>query len=330
MGTGLAAGYDITRSRRYLAMAETDANYMHRSWDGTCRGGVYWTTDKAYKNAITNEVFLELTAWLHNTIRGYTKYLRWAKAEWSWFKASGMINKSDLINDGLNSRCASNHETAWTYNQGVILAGLAQLYRATKSSGLLRTAERIAKAAISHLTIGGVLHEPCKGTGCGNSTGGDRESYKGIFVQDLKVLAVMARTPEFSSFFRKQARSIEAHDTNRRYQFGLLWAGPVIDLNPATQASAEDALVAVLKRSHGRYKSGEAIEFRYDSGDGYKGSGGRQFECNRRRVQGRRSEIVVRGPTGQYPLAGLGHMPVQLRSSWGHRNSDRTIPGRPL
>jgi predicted alpha-1,6-mannanase (GH76 family) len=252
-GLAWLQAYDITRSRRYLAMAETDANYMHRSWDGTCRGGVYWTTAKAYKNAITNEIFLELTAWLHNTIRGDTKYLRWAKAEWSWFKGSGMINKSDLINDGLNSRCASNHETTWTYNQGVILAGLAQLYRATKDSGLLRTAQRIAKAAISHLTISGVLHERCRGTGCGNSTGGARESYKGIFVQDLKVLAVTARTSQFSLFFRKQARSIEAHDTNRHHQFGLLWAGPVIDPNPATQASAEDALVAVLKRSHGRY-----------------------------------------------------------------------------
>jgi len=252
-GLAWLQAYDITRSRRYLAMAETDANYIHRSWDGTCRGGVYWTTAKAYKNAITNGIFLELTAWLHNTIRGDTKYLRWAKAEWSWFKGSGMINKSDLINDGLNSRCANNHETTWTYNQGVILAGLARLYRATKDSGLLRTAERIAQAAISHLTIGGVLHERCGGSGCGNSTGGARESYKGIFVRDLKVLAVTARTSQFSLFFRKQARSIEAHDTNRHHRFGLFWAGPVIDPNPDTQASAEDALVAVLKRSHGRY-----------------------------------------------------------------------------
>ena len=252
-GLAWLQAYDITRSRRYLAMAETDANYMHRSWDGTCRGGVYWRTAKAYKNAVTNEIFLELTAWLHNTIRGDTKYLRWAKAEWSWFKGSGMINKSHLINDGLNSRCANNRETIWSYNQGVILAGLAQLYRATKTSGLLRTAERIAKAAISYLTIGGVLHERCRGTGCGNSTGGARESFKGIFVRDLKVLAVTARTSQFSSFFRKQARSIEAHDTNRHHQFGLLWAGPIIDPNPDTQASAEDALLAVLKWSHGRY-----------------------------------------------------------------------------
>jgi predicted alpha-1,6-mannanase (GH76 family) len=246
-GLAWLQAYDITRSRRYLAMAETDANYVHRYWDGTCRGGVYWTTTKHYKNAITNEVFLELTAWLHNTIRGDTKYLRWAKAEWSWFQGSGMINKSGLINDGLNSRCVNNHETTWTYNQGVILAGLARLYRATKDSRLLHTAEGLSKAAIRHLTIGGVLHEPCKRTACGNRAGGAPESFKGIFVQNLKVLTVIARTSQFSSFFEKQARSIEGHDTNRHDQFGRLWAGPITDPTPYSQVSAEAALVAVLK-----------------------------------------------------------------------------------
>jgi predicted alpha-1,6-mannanase (GH76 family) len=245
-GLAWLQAYDVTRSKQYLTMAETDANYMHRSWDGTCGGGVWWTTTKHYKNAITNEVFLELAAGLHNAIRGDTRYLRWAKAEWSWFKSSGMIGKSGLINDGLNSRCANNHATTWTYNQGVVLAGLAQLYRATKNSRLLRTAKGIATAAIRHLTTGGVLHEPCRKAACGKSTGGAPESFKGIFVQDLKVLSVTARTSQFSTFFRKQARSIEAHDTDRHHRSGLLWTGPVTDLNSYSQASAEDALLTVL------------------------------------------------------------------------------------
>ena len=201
---------------------------------------------RAYKNAISNELFLELTAWLHNTIRGDRKYLRWAKAEWRWFRSSGMINRSHLVNDGLDDSCTNNGEQTWTYNQGVILAGLAQLYTATKDSGLLTEAKRIARAAIRHLTIRGVLQEPCTGTQCGSSAGGVVQSFKGIFVRDLKMLAVTAKTSQFNSFFRKQARSIEDRDTAKSDQLGMFWAGPAADMTSYSQASAEDALVAAL------------------------------------------------------------------------------------
>jgi Glycosyl hydrolase family 76 len=82
---------------------------------------VWWNTSKNYKNAIPNELFLELTAGLHNAIPGDTKYLGWANSEWSWFSGSGMINGSDLVNDGLKinsttGRCTNNGQTTRTYN----------------------------------------------------------------------------------------------------------------------------------------------------------------------------------------------------------------------
>ena len=243
-GVAWLQAYDITHSSQYLSMAETDADYAHQMWDRTCGGGVWWTRNpRSYKNAIANELFLELTAWLHNTIPGDQKYLGWAEAEWSWFQHSGMINRSNLVNDGLTSGCANNHDITWTYNQGVILAGLAQLYKATSDPGLLTEAERIARAVISHLTVAGVLHEPCPQTGCG----GDGQSFKGIFVTDLKVLAVTAGTSEFNSFFEKQAQSIEARDTSTHDQSGMFWAGPATHVSSYSQASAEDALVASLQ-----------------------------------------------------------------------------------
>lgn len=248
-GLAWLQAYGLTRSRvpqagDYLAMAETAADHMHKFWGGRC-GGVWWTTARTYKNAITNEIFLELTAWLHNSIPGDTKYLRWAQTEWAWFKGSGLINGRGLVNDGIDGHCANNHDTTWTYNQGVILAGLAQLYQATGNTGQLREAESIARAAISHLTVRGILHEPCTGTGCGPNPG-DVQSFKGIFTRDLKVLAVIARTCQFNSFFTSQARSVEDRDTRGDSRHGFLWNGPIADLSPYSQASALDAIVAAL------------------------------------------------------------------------------------
>jgi predicted alpha-1,6-mannanase (GH76 family) len=240
--------YQITRVPSYLAMAETDADYIHEDWDSTCGGGVWWQrSPHVYKNAITNELFLELTAWLHNSVRGDVKYLRWAKAEWSWFDHSGMINGRSLVNDGLGDNCENNSDVTWTYNQGVILAGLAQLYRATGERSLLRVGERIARAAIGHLTVGGVLAEPCEGTDCADRLDTNTPSFKGIFVRDLKVLAVTAGTTRFNGFLTAQAQSIEAHDTGKEHALGVYWAGPVADVSSSSQASALDALVASVQ-----------------------------------------------------------------------------------
>ncbi len=199
---------------------------------------------RSYKNAISNELFLELTAWLHNRIRGDTKYLGWAEAEWSWLDHSGMINKSNLVSDGLNNSCHNNAGPTWTYNQGVILAGLAQLYRATGDSSLLGQAERIARAAIGQVTVRGVLTEPCPGTGCAARLDANTRSFKGIFVRDLEVLAETAGTAQFDAFIARQARSIEAHDTAKDGELGMFWAGPVADVGAASQSSALAALVA--------------------------------------------------------------------------------------
>jgi hypothetical protein len=65
-------------------------------------------------------------------------------------------------------------------------------------------------------------------------------------VQDLKVLAVTAKTNQFSGFFRKQARAIETHDTGSHHQLGMLWSGPNTGRTSYSQASAEAALVAAI------------------------------------------------------------------------------------
>jgi predicted alpha-1,6-mannanase (GH76 family) len=240
-GLAWVQAYDITGNTSYLQMAETDASYIHGYWDSTCGGGVYWSTAKSYKNAIANELFLELTAAIHNRVPADTTYLGWANAEWNWFNGSGMINGSHLINDGLTSGCQNNGQTVWTYNQGVVLAGLAELSRATGNNGLLSTAQTLAGASTAHFSQNGIVVEPCE-----PNCGADGPSFKGVYVRGLRSLAIAAGTTAFDGYLQAQANSINAHDTNSSGQLGLSWAGPIQGLTSGAQASAEAALVAAL------------------------------------------------------------------------------------
>ncbi|MEE4545868.1 glycoside hydrolase family 76 protein [Streptomyces sp. V4-01] len=243
-GLAWVQAYDITGNPAYLQMARTDANYVHGYWDDTCGGGVWWSKAKGYKNAIPNELFLQLTAALHNRVAGDTTYLNWARQEWSWFKGSGMINSSHLVNDGLTSSCKNNGQQTWSYNQGVVLAGLSELSQATGDTGLITTARQIADAATSKLSRNGVLTESCESSGCG----ADAASFKGIFVRGLRQLATAARTTAYDTWLNAQAASVTAHDTNSG-GFGVSWAGPMREESSSSTASAEDALVAAVRGS---------------------------------------------------------------------------------
>ncbi len=73
------------------------------------------------------------------------------------------------INDGLseesNGTRTNNGGQTWTYNQGVILGGLVELYKATGDRSLLESARQIADGVITSaiLSPNGILTEPLRG-----------------------------------------------------------------------------------------------------------------------------------------------------------------------
>jgi predicted alpha-1,6-mannanase (GH76 family) len=237
--------YDLTGETNYLEMAKTIFSAMTGGWDNVCGGGVWWNFDRNYKNAIPNELFLSLATRLFQRTPAEQSYLMWALREWNWFQQSGMINASHLINDGLNN-CQNNGGPTWTYNQGVILSGLADLYRITGEDSYLNQATAIADAVLNLLvTSEGILIESCEAaepTGC-DSNGAQ---FKGIFMHNLHHLYQTCPKESYRAFITRNVDSLWTRARNTNYQIGVHWSGPFDSADASRQSSALHAINAAL------------------------------------------------------------------------------------
>lgn len=249
---GWIRAWDLTRTARYLDMAQFIFDDMKNGTDGRCGGGIWWSKEKKYKNAIANELYLSLAASLANRVPNLKDYyLDIAKREWAWFQRSGMINADNLINDGLrindDGTCVNNGMRAWSYNQGVVLGGLVELAKATGDKSYLDEATKIAKAAVTLLADeNGIIRESDR---CEPNCGGDGSQFKGVFVRNLHYLQKEAPRKAFRDAIKLNADSIWAKNRNTWNQLGVSWSGPVEaggGPNATTHTSAMDVLVAAL------------------------------------------------------------------------------------
>ncbi|MBC7991880.1 MAG: glycoside hydrolase family 76 protein [Rhizobacter sp.] len=234
--------YDVTGDRAFLVEAQAIFSDMTLAWDSTCGGGLWWTDERNYKNAITNELFLLAASRLARRAPNGTgpgSYRDWALKEVDWFiNRSGMINAQGLINDGLNSSCQNNGQATWSYNQGVILGGLAEMFRLTGDRGYLASAELIAESAMSRMVHpNGTYRDVCDAWGGGCT--GDALIFKGMFAQGLARLynADRGNKPQYLAFLKTSADGLWANSRDAQNGLGVNWGGPVGTPTQSSQAS---------------------------------------------------------------------------------------------
>jgi predicted alpha-1,6-mannanase (GH76 family) len=234
-GLTWVAAYDHTGERRYLDMATTIAGYLHQYWDtGTCGGGVWWSRERTYKNAVTSGLYLRLAASVSRRTPGDSVWLQRARTAADWYLASGMINSSGLVNDGLTQDCRNNGQTVWTYNQGLAIGGLTETWRATGDTRYQDNARRLADAGRTGLARNGILTESCD-TGT-SSCDDNQKQFKGIFMRYLTELG-------HQDFAVRQSDSIWATDRDPLNRIGQRWAGGSPNQTDwRTQASALGAI----------------------------------------------------------------------------------------
>jgi predicted alpha-1,6-mannanase (GH76 family) len=251
-GLAWVQAYDLTGNRKYLDMAVTIADYVDGYWDtSTCGGGVWWNAERTYKNAVTNGLWIRLTAELHNRIRGDRTWLARSRTAWAWFTGSGMINGSGLVNDGLTDACTNNGQNVWSYNQGLAIGAGLELWRATRDPSVLATVRRLADAAIAPggLATDGVLTERCDALD--QSCDDNAKQFKGIFMRYWTDLVDTTHDPRYAAFLDTQADAIWADDRDAAGRLGTRWSGATSDDHPnvfdwRTQASALSALVGAV------------------------------------------------------------------------------------
>jgi predicted alpha-1,6-mannanase (GH76 family) len=266
--------YDPAHADRYLALSENIFAYMAAQWETSDCGGGLWQNQKPRhtKDAIANELFLSLATSLYRHT-GKAFYLDWAMREWTWFKKTGMINSDHLVDDHLASgrssnvpHCSPQRGQFWTYNQGVILGGLTDLYVVNKTTNpalaqsVLRQATEIADC-VTNRNCGGnpsvskfpildsrdILTEACGTDPC---TYSPAYQFKGIFMRNLSKLNQV--TSKYSQFLEANASSVWTRDRGKDNLFGFYWDSPpsyYLPSNgkPAVQGAALDLLTTQIQ-----------------------------------------------------------------------------------
>jgi len=170
-------------------------------------------------------------------------YMQWGEDTWDWFVNSGMLNKKYLVENGLNKQCEVNIGSYYTYNQGIILSALVELYNEKQDILLLELAHKIANATITNLIYkNGILKDSKE-----PNLNGDASQFKGIFMRHLGFLYSVSPREEYKTFILKNADSIwfvARNQTNN--EIGVVWNSHPQKTDASCQSSALDAFNAAM------------------------------------------------------------------------------------
>lgn len=221
-----------------------DCGFSGVTWErdssavGTCA-----PTSIGYKASIANSLLMVVSAKLYE-LTHQQQYLTMAETIWYWLSNTVLDGKTGLIRDGFEQFGCKVHPDFWSYNQGVPLAALSNLYLTTKNKTYLTAAEKLAAASMAHFTdSNGIVRETiCEGNG---SCGCDGAEFRGPFVRGLSALYQVNRDAKIRELLNSTLTSALEKDCNSNWQFQLHWGGPYnLHSTAATQIPVLDLFAA--------------------------------------------------------------------------------------
>jgi predicted alpha-1,6-mannanase (GH76 family) len=171
--------YERTKDPRYLRTAVAIYKHMASNWRK--EGGVSWAeeADKRDPNAITNSLFVVLSARLHRVTK-QREFLDWAEKTIAWEKDAKLYDGTAIVDR------PGHQGDYWTYNQGTYLGGVEALHQATGKQVWLDEAAAVAATIVEKSGIvrdDGVLYEKL------GTDGWDVGMFKGICARYFGILS---------------------------------------------------------------------------------------------------------------------------------------------
>jgi predicted alpha-1,6-mannanase (GH76 family) len=233
--------YDITGNDTYLSAAKDIFEDLKTGLNGTC-GGQWWDKKKSQVDTINNSLFIAVGASLANRCPDNRLYYQnYAGKQADWLLGAGLFTKNNTFHDGVKLSDCSAEGTVFTYNQGVILGGLVELYKADGQEGWLDWAGAIAKGAVTSLVdSNGIMTE----TGSYPTNDPTADQFKGVLARNLAILQGVRGDDAYVTILTKSADAIWSSDRDDSGRFGPDWQGPVYSTGASQQSSALDCLVA--------------------------------------------------------------------------------------
>ena len=140
----------------------------------------------------------------------------------------------------------------WTYNQGVIIGGLVNLWLIFKNTDYLDTAINITNSTINNLTIDGILVEKPRSGNVSEDINTDQQQFKGIFVRYLaKLIKVLPDSNpnkiNYINFIKKNCNNVLEIYTDLK--IGKLWDknNCEANFNAISQTAGLDLFTTLLK-----------------------------------------------------------------------------------
>lgn len=233
-------------SQGWLAAAKGAWMTIQQTWTDECGGGVPWDRSQPPgqgKKAIPNGLLLLLSSKLH-ALTGESQYLEMATRVWGWLSGSGLVRSDGLVADSTQCNkptyepsCYANISWAtYSYNTGVVISALTELYRNTKNGTYLAAASTMAQAAVTSsafLDPSGAIREGCNcgqsGQQCCESCGapfpacGDGVEFRGPYVRGLSDLYQVEPLPQIKELIQRSLRGALAYECTSSWQLGPHW-----------------------------------------------------------------------------------------------------------